>query len=31
VILPQSKKKKLVFLPLDEIQNLILQAFEIKI
>lgn len=30
VILPHSKKKKLVLLPIDEIQTLILQAFEIK-
>ena len=31
VILPQSKKKKLIFLPLDEIQTLILKTFEIKL
>ena len=31
IILPQSKKKKLVLLPLNEIQTLILQAFEIKL
>ncbi len=30
IILPQSKKKKLVLLPLDEIQTLILKAFEIN-
>jgi transposase len=30
VILPQSQKQKRVFLPLDEIQSLVLQAFEIK-
>ena len=30
VILPASKKKKLILLPLDEVQILILKAFEIK-
>lgn len=30
VILPNSKKKKLVLLPLDELQTMILNAFEIK-
>jgi transposase len=30
IILPQSKKKKLVLLPLDEIQTLILEAFKIN-
>lgn len=31
IILPNSKKKKLVLLPLDELQNLIFKTFEIKI
>lgn len=30
VILPNSKKKKLVLLPLDELQTMILKAFEIE-
>jgi hypothetical protein len=30
VILPQSKKEKLVLLPLNEIQRQLLSAFEIK-
>lgn len=31
VILPQSKKKKMIFLPLDEVQTLILQTFQIEV
>lgn len=31
VILPKSKKKKLVFLPMDETQTLILHAFEVNL
>ena len=30
LILPQSKKKKQLFLPLDEMQTLVLKAFEIN-